>query len=111
MKPAASGSTSRVRPVHPGQPLRTLAQDGVASLDDLKAATMRCRECPIGEFATQSVIGEGPRKAPLMLVGEQPGDQEDLRRATLSSAPLGGSWQGRWSRSGSPATRCSSPTR
>jgi len=51
----------------------------IASLDQLKAATMRCRECPIGEFATQSVIGEGNPKARLMLVGEQPGDQEDLQ--------------------------------
>lgn len=51
----------------------------IASLDELKAATMRCRECPIGEFATQSVIGEGSAKARLMLVGEQPGDQEDLQ--------------------------------
>ncbi len=51
----------------------------IASLDQLKAATMRCRECPIGEHATQSVIGEGRLKAPLMLVGEQPGDQEDLQ--------------------------------
>ena len=40
---------------------------------------MACRECPIGEFATQSVIGEGKLKARLMLVGEQPGDQEDLQ--------------------------------
>lgn len=38
---------------------------------------MRCRECPIGDHATQSVVGEGPRRAVLMLVGEQPGDQED----------------------------------
>jgi DNA polymerase len=51
----------------------------IASLDELKAATMRCRECPIGEFATQSVIGEGSTRAKLMLVGEQPGDQEDLQ--------------------------------
>jgi len=51
----------------------------ITSLDALKAATMRCRECPIGEFATQSVIGEGNPKARLMLVGEQPGDQEDLQ--------------------------------
>jgi uracil-DNA glycosylase len=51
----------------------------VKSLDQLKSATMRCRECPIGEFATQSVIGEGNPKARLMLVGEQPGDQEDLQ--------------------------------
>jgi uracil-DNA glycosylase len=51
----------------------------VQSLDQLKAATMACRECPIGEFATQSVVGEGNPKARLMLVGEQPGDQEDLQ--------------------------------
>jgi DNA polymerase len=50
----------------------------VTSLDQLKAATMACRECPIGAIATQSVIGEGRLKPKLMLVGEQPGDQEDL---------------------------------
>ena len=60
-------------------PVVTLKQDGIRSLADLKAATMRCRECPIGEFATQSVNGEGRLHAPLMLVGEQPGDQEDLQ--------------------------------
>lgn len=40
---------------------------------------MACRDCPIGETATQSVIGEGKLKPALMLVGEQPGDQEDLQ--------------------------------
>lgn len=40
---------------------------------------MACRECPIGQYATQSVVGEGNRRARLMLVGEQPGDQEDLQ--------------------------------
>jgi DNA polymerase len=49
------------------------------TLATLKRATDRCRECPIGFNATQSVVGEGPPDAPLMLVGEQPGDQEDLR--------------------------------
>lgn len=56
-----------------------MKDDAVRSLADLKARTMRCRECPIGEFATQSVVGEGDPHAPLMLVGEQPGDQEDLQ--------------------------------
>jgi uracil-DNA glycosylase len=51
----------------------------ITSLAVLKAATMACRECPIGEIATQSVTGEGKLKARLMLVGEQPGDQEDLQ--------------------------------
>ena len=59
--------------------MTVIERDRIASLEELKAATMRCRECPIGEFATQSVIGEGARKARLMLVGEQPGDAEDLQ--------------------------------
>jgi uracil-DNA glycosylase len=67
------------RPVDRADPQHTLARDGIASLDELKAATMRCRECPIGEYATQSVVGEGNAKARVMLVGEQPGDQEDLQ--------------------------------
>jgi len=56
-----------------------LPDDPKAALDALKKATDRCRECPIGEHATQSVFGEGPVRAALMVVGEQPGDQEDLR--------------------------------
>jgi DNA polymerase len=67
------------RPVNREDPGATLARDGIASLDELKAQTMRCRECPIGEYATQSVIGEGHPEARVMLVGEQPGDQEDLQ--------------------------------
>ncbi|RYF44199.1 MAG: DUF4130 domain-containing protein [Comamonadaceae bacterium] len=60
-------------------PEATLQEDGIRSLAQLKEATMRCRECPIGEYATQSVTGEGPKLARLMFVGEQPGDQEDLQ--------------------------------
>jgi uracil-DNA glycosylase len=37
-----------------------------------------CRRCPLWEHATQAVGGEGPKRARIMLVGEQPGDQEDL---------------------------------
>ena len=55
------------------------ASAAAESLGALKQATMLCRECPIGEHATQSVTGNGPVKARLMFVGEQPGDQEDLR--------------------------------
>ncbi len=42
-------------------------------------AAAGCRECPLGGLATQTVWGEGPVTAALMLVGEQPGDQEDLQ--------------------------------
>ncbi|TFZ06763.1 DUF4130 domain-containing protein [Ramlibacter henchirensis] len=77
-RPAEPAQRRIPRPVAV-EPEDTLARDGIGSLDHLKAATMRCRECPIGEFATQSVVGEGRLKAPLMFVGEQPGDQEDLQ--------------------------------
>ena len=48
-------------------------------LEDLKPTLDRCRECPIGAHATQAVAGVGAAQARLMVVGEQPGDQEDLR--------------------------------
>ena len=51
----------------------------VHSLEDLRNATQHCRRCAIGACATQAVNGEGPARARLMFVGEQPGDQEDLR--------------------------------
>ena len=38
----------------------------------------RCRRCDLWKRATQTVFGEGPTNARLMLVGEQPGDQEDI---------------------------------
>jgi len=49
-----------------------------SKVEQLRLAAANCRECPLGERATQTVWGEGPPKAPLMLVGEQPGDKEDL---------------------------------
>ncbi len=48
-----------------------------ASLAQLRAAAARCRGCPLYANATQTVFGEGPADAPLMLVGETPGDYED----------------------------------
>ncbi len=48
-----------------------------SKLSQLHLAAAGCRECPLGERATQTVFGEGPAQAPLMLVGEQPGDTED----------------------------------
>jgi len=48
------------------------------SLVDLAAEAQTCTRCPLYRLATQTVFGEGPVSAPMMLVGEQPGDQEDL---------------------------------
>jgi DNA polymerase len=51
---------------------------GVAmSLDEARAAAAKCRDCPLWEYATQTVFGEGAAHAKLMIVGEQPGDAED----------------------------------
>jgi uracil-DNA glycosylase family protein len=48
------------------------------SLRTLREAAEGCRGCPLYKDATQTVFGAGPRKAELMLVGEQPGDREDI---------------------------------
>jgi probable DNA metabolism protein len=49
-----------------------------ATLADVRAAAAHCRDCPLWRPATQTVFGEGPEDARVMLVGEQAGDQEDL---------------------------------
>jgi DNA polymerase len=50
----------------------------VTSLSGLREAENACRRCPLYKDATQAAPGEGPKDASLMLVGEQPGDKEDL---------------------------------
>jgi uracil-DNA glycosylase len=49
-----------------------------ARISTARLAAAGCRACELWRHATQTVFGEGPADAPLMLVGEQPGDQEDL---------------------------------
>ena len=49
------------------------------SLTRLREEAEGCTRCPLYRMATQTVFGEGPAHAPVMLVGEQPGDQEDLQ--------------------------------
>jgi uracil-DNA glycosylase family protein len=48
------------------------------SLKTLREEAADCRACPLWKDATQTVFGEGPQAAQVMLVGEQPGDKEDL---------------------------------
>lgn len=48
-------------------------------LDRLRTAAAGCRACPLHATATQTVFGEGPPSAAVVLVGEQPGDVEDRR--------------------------------
>jgi uracil-DNA glycosylase len=47
------------------------------TLRSLRAAAARCRACPLWKTGTQTVFGAGPVKARVILIGEQPGDQED----------------------------------
>jgi uracil-DNA glycosylase len=48
-----------------------------ASLDELREVAKSCKNCNLWKFGTQTVFGEGAAHSKLMLVGEQPGDQED----------------------------------
>ncbi len=52
---------------------------GDQSLSAMAKVAATCRACPLWENATQTVFGEGPENARLMIVGEQPGDTEDLQ--------------------------------
>ena len=53
--------------------------EDIGSIAEARAAVQECRRCPLYKFATQAVFGEGPERAAIMFVGEQPGDQEDLK--------------------------------
>ena len=64
--------------MQPGGRKATAGRQAEANLQSLREAAAGCRECPLGEPATQTVWGEGTPRAKLMLVGEQPGDREDL---------------------------------
>jgi uracil-DNA glycosylase len=58
------------------------------TLTSVRRAAASCRGCPLYEHATQTVFGDGPAKAPLMLVGEQPGNDED-RKGRVFVGPAG----------------------
>ena len=90
---------------------RDAPYDGEAAttLEAVQAGVQLCRRCDLYRDATQGVAGEGPGRAKLMLVGEQPGDQEDLAgrpfvvlRERCSIAP--------WPTPASTARRSTSPT-
>ena len=49
-----------------------------SSWEELRNQAEHCRDCPLWQHATQTVFGAGPERARVMLLGEQPGDQEDI---------------------------------
>ncbi|HEX2359675.1 MAG TPA: UdgX family uracil-DNA binding protein [Solirubrobacterales bacterium] len=59
------------------------------TLPRLREAAANCRACPLWENATQTVFGEGLKRARVMLIGEQPGDRED-REGKPFVGPAGG---------------------
>lgn len=69
----AATITERYRAAMPKAP------EVIETLEDARAAVEHCTRCGLCRHATQAVFGEGPADARLMVVGEQPGDQEDLQ--------------------------------
>ena len=63
-----------------GPDARSYVPEG-ASIEELAHSVQLCRGCELYRNATQAVFGEGPADARIILVGEQPGDQEDLAGA------------------------------
>ncbi|HYI22493.1 MAG TPA: UdgX family uracil-DNA binding protein [Candidatus Limnocylindrales bacterium] len=64
-EPHGTGSARDFMPAHP-------------TLTQMREAVQHCQGCGLYAFASQAVFGEGPAHASLMLVGEQPGDREDV---------------------------------
>jgi uracil-DNA glycosylase family protein len=62
-------------------PTAAAFQPDTLSMRALRDAVQRCEGCPLYADATQAVFGEGKLKSEVMLVGETPGDQEDLAGA------------------------------
>jgi uracil-DNA glycosylase len=57
---------------------RLATPPSTSNLGEVREASRECTACHLYKHATQTVFGEGPKAAPIMLVGEQPGDYEDV---------------------------------
>lgn len=79
------------------------------TLEDLRRMASSCTACPLYRHATQTVFGKGDPRAHLVLVGEQPGHEEDLAGRPFVG-PAGRSTR-RWARPGSTAGGCTSRMR
>jgi uracil-DNA glycosylase len=80
-KPPSRGSRKGTRP-NPdaggdGPPVSDLIPQK-PTIDTLRSAARDCQACDLYKRGTQTVFGEGPRRAEIMMVGEQPGDAEDV---------------------------------
>ena len=78
MQALATRTTARRLPLKAIAAMPPPLRSPQARLDDLAARARHCSDCPLAAAATQTVWGRGAPGATLMVVGEQPGDQEDL---------------------------------
>src|SRR5829696_8624613 len=79
MAPSPASSSPLKAPLEE-RPVAALAavEQGAASFEVVRRAAAECHACDLWARATQTVFGEGPVPARLMLIGEQPGDKEDI---------------------------------
>lgn len=74
---ARSKTPTRFKDRGPGAEKPTVVSPTLKTLNALRDAAADCKACDLWKIGTQTVFGEGPSRAQIMLVGEQPGDQED----------------------------------
>ena len=65
-------------PINTEENWRPAPVPATSSLTKVREAARKCTACHLYKHATQTVFGEGPKAVPIMLVGEQPGDYEDV---------------------------------
>ena len=75
----AGGVGEGMEPSSPSLPVAPGGADRAAAWEALRREVMEDGAAPLAAHATQAVFGEGPLGAPLMFIGEQPGDEEDLQ--------------------------------
>jgi DNA polymerase len=78
MPAPAPGWTERIVSRVPLTPEALRTEKLPETIDEARSAAATCTRCDLCCYATQTVFGEGPDRAEVMFVGEQPGDQEDL---------------------------------
>jgi probable DNA metabolism protein len=78
INPAIEGTVTANAEAEPRTPEPSMARKPADAIETLREEAADCRACPLWKDATQTVFGEGAQTARIMLVGEQPGDKEDL---------------------------------
>src|SRR6267154_959368 len=74
----AHGATEPHKSQKRSEPMKRKLSTSGDDIESLRKQAAGCRACHLWKDATQTVFGEGPQAAEIMLVGEQPGDKEDL---------------------------------